>query len=789
MPELAVTVSQTADLVSQGIVVSWTGGAKKKSVRPQNPIQGENFLQIAQCWGDDPMNPGHPDRTTCQFGAFPNIGRDSNVEDNTTEHPNNIAIQDAQFTAKGTSSFNPTYTSIPFRSVDGRVVKSVEASPTGALIHNTSVEMGNNQFFTKYTSNEVTWAGQDSSGSGSVKFEIQTAMQSPHLGCGQPVMLTGKPITGQSCWLVVIPRGTADSGQTNITRPALFWDAWQHNIAVKLDFKPVGVRCDIGSTETQLTGSELIAGAIASWQPNLCSGTAGSAFVLSTGSESDALVKASTTGSSPLAFTSRPLITTTADPLEYAPVGIGGLAVSFAVDRRVQPVPGMSQDFIDRETQPFTSMKLTPRLIAKLLTASYIASLPPGADLSHVGYLGFRDQGHNAKNLTKDPDFLAINDAEWAAQDLNSISLSDMLMPAGRSDLAVQLWRYVISDPDAVAWLNGTPDPWGMIVNPWFSTNSDVNKTGTGLVLPRDNFPKADPVTYVDPLSLQVPKSSNAVGDLNLVTWRPYTSNFDQGAYLTLRGDGKLLGGWDSTLTPPAYGKTARSLVGEQGVMGVTTTASAVRYQNVTASLRNSAGEFVSPTTASMLAAAAAMTPTPTQAQVLEFDPSSAQAHAAPSAYPLTMPIYAAANPTIVDTGLRAKYAALIRYAASSGQVSGTALGQLPDGYASIPASWALQALAAAAAIENLPVSASAPVAVAAQGATPAVIPAPAIAGGAVAATAPAAMGSAAGPLLGQATPADPVGGPAAAAVPTGILAGLAAAGGFPLFLRFRRKS
>jgi len=802
MPDLAVTVSKTADLTSEGILVSWTGG--KKSVRPQGNVGGENFLQIAQCWGDDPEHAGHPDRTTCQYGAFPNVGRDSNVEANVEPDPGepdtglapNIAPEDEQYTVPGSGFANPPYTSIPFRAADKTtVISSVVLNDKGERVHDTTVDVNKNEFFTEYTSNEVKWAGSDDAGNGSVKFEMQTSMQSPGLGCGQPVIVPGKETTGQSCWLVIIPRGTGDSGVSQIIRPGLFWDAWQHHVAVKLDFKPVGVRCEIGSAEAQLGGSELIAGAVSSWQPNLCAGATGSAFVLSTGNEADVLAKASGTVPSPLALTSLPSSVTTADPLQYAPVGLSGVTISFAIDRRVKPIPDIDPAYADRETQSFTSLNLTPRLIAKLLTASYTSALPPGADLSHINYIDFQHPGKNARNITTDPDFLAINDPEWAAQDLNSVSLADALTPSGRSDLATQLWRYVMADADAVAFLDGTADKWGMIVNPWYSTNADVNPTGTGFVLPRDNFPKADPVEKA------ATEGSNGVGPVNLVTWRPYTSGFENGAYLTLRGDGLQLGGWDSTSTPPKYLKTIRSLVGEQGVIGLSTAGSAARYQNVTASLLNPAGEYVAPDSDAMLAAAAAMTPAPQQPAVLEFDPASSAAAGAGTAYPLTMPVYAALNPLQTDAVQRAKFANLIRYAATDGQKPGTGIGQLPAGYAPMPTSWVDQALVAATAIEQgispnaVPSPTPAPAA-AATGVT-AARPAAAASGTAAvaavaatvaAATDPTATGTKAGPLLGAKTPDDPDVGPVAAAVPAGLLSGLAAAGAVPMISRIRRK-
>ncbi|TFD72655.1 hypothetical protein [Cryobacterium gelidum] len=839
-PDLAVTVSKTTDLTSEGVLVSWTGAGNKKSTRPQGNVGGENFLQIAQCWGEDQDNPGHPDRTTCQYGAFANAGRDSGVLPNIDPEDAdaveaakglapNIASEDEKYTTPNYGLSASPFTAIPFKAASGELISAVFKNPgSSVLTHYISdkagkvqtargdptpegvplpsgivgVDLASNQYYTQFTSNEVKWAGSDDSGTGSAKFEMQTSMQSPGLGCGQPVIVTGQPTVGQSCWLVIIPRGTGDSGVTQIIRPGLFWDAWQHSIAVKLDFKTVGIRCEIGSSEVQLSGSELIAGAVSSWQPELCAGASGSAFVLSTGSEADSLASAVQKLPGPLAFTSRPYSTTTADPLQYAPVGIAGIAVSFAIDRRVTPSGTVPQSYIDAETQPFETVNLTPRLLAKLLTASYVGSLPPGADLNHVGYASFTDQGKNAANITRDPEFLKINDPEWAYQDLNSISLSDVLAPSGRSDLATQVWRYILADAEAVAFLNGTPDESGMIVNPYYSTSATVNPTRSGLSLPKDSFPKADPVETVRGTSASSP------GPINLVTWRPFASDWESGAYLTLRGDGLALGEWDLNATPHKYQKAVRSLAGDQGVLGLTTTASAARYQNVTASLENAAGKFVAPTSSSMLAAASAMTPTATQAKVLEYDPASSKAIAAPTAYPLTMPVYAALNPLQTDASLRAKYANLITYAASRGQVPGTALGQLPAGYAPMPQSWIDQALLAATAIKDgispiaqpvpttgsraapIYVDVQAPTNTTAAAAIVSATAAVAAAAGPVSAAAadPVATGSAAGPLVGKPTPDDPPMGPVSAALPAGLLAGLLSAGAFPMISRFRRR-
>ncbi len=788
MPNLAVTVSQTTDLISQGLSVSWTNQGGGASTLPTGDSGGENFLQIMQCWGDDPSipagQPAQPDRTTCEYGAFLTAGstRDNFVSDN--ELTPEVAPEDVQYTAPGDGFAHPTYTSIPFRSPAGETVASVQNSKKI-----DSVNPNTNKFFTAYTSNEVKWAGSSADGSGSIKFEVQTVQQSSGYSCGTPVKAADGTLSGESCWLVVIPRGSADVGETHVTHSGLFWDAWKHRIAVRIGFKPIGINCPIGAAERQISGSELIAGAVASWQPALCAQTSGSIYTISTANEGDVLTAAShPTTPAALALVSRPLQTAdgAVDPDTYAPIALSGVSISFAIDRRPKAIGATPQKVVDQANQSFTSINLTPRLIAKLLTNSYLDSLP--GDKSDVGYKGPSDPGHNARNLTTDPDFLAVNDPEWNYEALTSPSLADILTPQGRSDVAWQLWRYVVADKSAVAFLAGTPDKWGMIVNPWNSTAA-TNLSGTALSLPIDNFPKSDPTT--------LPASKDGAAEINLVSWRPYTNDLDQGGYLTLRGDGLVLGPWDPVKSPPQYAKAVRSLAGFQTVIGLTDTASAAKYQTISASLLNPAGKFVAPTSGSMSAAAAAMTATKTQKQVYEYDPTSSAAAGAPTAYPLTMPVYAATNPAQSDAATRASYAAFIRYAATTGQTPGTGVGELPAGYAPLPSGWVTQATTAADAIVNYtaPVTDTGSSGDGDTGSTGSVDTSSSFGSdGSVDAVSlatpdPVAAGATAAPLLASATPKDPKTGDLASVVPLSLFAGLLSAGVVPLFTRIRRRT
>jgi hypothetical protein len=782
-PDLAVTVSQTTDLIQQAITVSWTGG--KRSTAADQQTAGANFLQVMQCWGDEPGSNGmRPDRTTCQYGGLnaPGDSRYSNRESAAEVDPSDTA-----YTAVGASFFDPTFTAIPFASATGKTLAMVA---DGKPLANYS-DINNNEFFGKYTTNEVSWAGSGGDGSGVVHFEVQTVQQSPGLGCGKTITSSSGTVTGgTSCWLVVIPRGETDPNGTAIKQSGLFEESWKHHVAVRLGFKPAGLSCAIGAAERQISGSELISGAMGQWQPKLCTSSGGAIYSLLTGPESDAALAANGTTVAPLALVSGPLSTQgVTDNLTYAPVGLTGVSIAFAIDHLASVRSGtvVPADIKAKDGLAFTSLKLTPRLLAKLLTASYSDALPASADIPYIT---------GKRNITQDPDFLAVNDNEWAYMSITSVGVAGTLAPLGRSDAAVAVWSYIMADADARNFMAGKADPWGMKVNPYYSTDATVNPTGTGLTLPRDDFPKADPVEYKGSASL------GYVDVTNLVTWRPFTTSLTIGAYDVLRGDALKLGVWDVNAIPPGFAKADRNLVGSQSVIGLTDTSAAARYQVVQASLLNPAGQYVAPTSKALSAAAEAMTANAKQKQVLGFDPTSSAAKGAKAAYPLAMPMFAAVNPLMTDAAVRKDYAAFITYAASDGQTVGTGDGQLPDGYAPIPASWKTQALAAAAGIASgtplatatpsAPASTTAPTTTAAAttattAATEQVAPAAATSLATDATTNPAAAGATAPALSAGKTADDPHVPPLAAVVPVSAAAALAAALAIPPLTRRRR--
>ena len=253
-PDLAVTVSQTKILRQQGVSVSWTGATGHASLPFTSSNGGRWFLQIFQCWGDDPTDPQRPDRTTCQYGGTAKYGA---TRDATRRYEYDaIPEKDKQYSVPRVSSFEGAYTSIPFVSRKGTVVSSITTAADGTKSRDLSVDVNNNTQFDANTTNEIRWAGSGADGTGSLSFEMQTTMQSPALGCGDPVTVDGS-VEGASCWLVILPRPNADNGSSTINQSGLFWDSWKHALAVRIGFEPVGARCTVGAPERQLAAGAL----------------------------------------------------------------------------------------------------------------------------------------------------------------------------------------------------------------------------------------------------------------------------------------------------------------------------------------------------------------------------------------------------------------------------------------------------------------------------------------------------------------------------------------------------
>lgn len=815
-PDLSVTVSKTEGLTNEGLRISYSGGSLSTDTT--------NFLQIAQCWGTVVENGvAGPARETCVFGALTANG---GLRAKTVPF-SYVAEQDKKYTSFQVGA----YTALPFVAYNEDLITDPDEVSEDYLVSNltkneagevvtkqqagqTAVNVNQNRYFTKFTTNEIDWAPFSEDGTGEVVFEAQTALESSGLGCGSPVGLGTETVTGQSCWLVVIPRGTADNGSNSTIYPGVWWDSWRHRIAFELDFEPVGSRCSLTDGELQVQGSPLIAQAMFSWQGEYCATEGGRAIAYAQGTDQDAALASATTSGAPLAMVSRPLNQEgVEDTMVYAPVALTGVTISYSVDRFVNITA--SEEEQKKSKTPFTSMKLTPRLLAKLLTDSYLESVDKSIPTDYVTeldystdpatrvyptdseteeripYLTNPETGDaNPSNITRDPEFLELN-PEWDNNILLGVGIASAVTPIGRADAIRAVWDYILADADARAWLAGEPDESGMVVNPFYATTDAANALGAGLPLPADSFPKADPWEIPDTFD-EVTKSGTIA--MNQIDYRPYADSFEQSAQFVLRGDDRTLGGFDANSVPPKWVRDAPAPVGQRTAIGVTDASAAARFETYTALLENPAGQFVAATSESMLAAAAAMNETSEKKGVLAFDNASESAKGAPSAYPLTLPIYAALNPVDPDTSSRDAYASLVEYIATQGQIPGLSSGDLPEGYAPLPESWVSQATAAAAtARKGVVATTPTPTAPTSTTTTTSVsgyvtpVYAVASSGTGEAASEPAAADVPITAAQLGVTDDDPETEPLAAAVPIGLAAGLAAAVAVPLVSRVRR--
>jgi len=561
--KIALTVSQTKGIVDQAIQVSVTGFAGTVTA-PDNSVKNAmNYLQAMQCWGD-PASTNF--RQTCQWGGryVENNGLGSSAYlDNTLR----VASRDLD-------AAHPTTSDNPFLTVQGR---SVSGKPQ--LVNGTP-NYGILDYFNAATSNEVTSARVGADGSGSFDFETQTSDQAPQLGCGSADHLR--------CYLVIVPRGTVFGGNgeecSSILDPANNFepytkgrplslqggspmnpgcDYWDNRVVVPLDFQPTGNTCAVGSTEQRVVGSQLMVGAMSSWQPDLCTRQK-TTYSFSTNPDSIARHQL-LEGTASVAYASLPLsageLTTNDDrqvlaetKLSYAPVAVSGVAIAFLGE-------------FDAGRQ--TKLNLSPRLVAKLLTQSYPFQIPTNSGdepSKAIAHLDAVNRGY--RYLNADPEFRQLNPDNWAAFSQNP----GIVVPGpSGADAIRQLWRWVIADSDAAAFLAGEPDPSGMRVNPYYlpagntkavvptfmqdgsyAVNADgsrvmktvglANIDGTPLKLsevPLDTFIKADKT--LAPLQLQTGQKNR----FDSIQYAPYTDNLLSAARAGFRADPNSKSVWD----------------------------------------------------------------------------------------------------------------------------------------------------------------------------------------------------------------------------------------------------
>jgi hypothetical protein len=710
---VTVKVNQTKSLTNQTVSVSWTGATPTV----QGPGRfGSQFMQIMQCWGEDdgsnPSNPGPPPEQ-CEQGAvagtyaglpagvFPGGLALSRIISRTTwpNYSPTVGVKDPK-------SINVW---MPFRAVDGTEVGAqVDAAFNPQLVG------GNywlNPYYNIITTNEIAGAVNGDDGKGAELFQVVTGVESAGLGCGQKVQpVPGGGLKRPKCWIVVVPRGTAadENGGTPFADTAEQWgvftspvapDVWQNRIAIPVEFNPVESACALGSDELRISGSEMALPAVASWQVPLCGQSSLQPFAYAPVSDDSARLQLSSgvTGGPSMIVVSKPLSTVNADPASpaiYAPISLSGIVIGFNIERIPKTDAPVEQQRIAGVR--VADLHLTPRVLAKLLTQSYAGAV------RIEGSTPYDWAKTSPLNMGQDPDFLQFNPEFAELQIGDNRAFSGLTVGAGNNDAAEQVWKYVLADPEARAWLSGKPDQWGMKVNPVYNITT-ANPTGIPFASPVPNsFPKSDPYCYQAPVLSGVANITPPA--LCGTDWMPYSRGMAESARFTRAAfDGaKIVPNAFAISTSDAWQRDVPQYLGRRSFLSITDTSSADLFGVQVASLSragdNSAARvFVKPDKVGLTAGVKGMSPK-TESSFLEPDPLKKAA----GGYPLTTLTYAAIKPLSLDRDTRRQFSEFLKYAGGAGQSEGLELGKLPRGYAPLPSALRSQTLAAASTVKTM---------------------------------------------------------------------------------------
>jgi len=508
----------------------------------------------------------------------------------------------------------------------------------------------------------------DENGNGSVQFEVRSDVENESLGCSDKVAcsIVVIPIVGLSCDAPTSPVSIGDRecrklgrfapGSSNFTNdgidqtvgPALWWSEsnWRNRFVIPITFGLPPDTCDVLDTRppTGFYGSELLAQAALQWSPAYCLDKKRFKFQLNQMSD-EAGFNLMEAGEGPAAVVSSLHEKRGSDPIGYAPTAVTGFSIGYVIDR-----PSNQGEY--------TRLRLNARLIAKLLTQSYL-----GSDLGR----GHPGMGDNPLAIMSDPEFIELNPGlSQSPQEAGATVLS----LSNSSDVIEQLTEYIAQDDEAMAFVNGKADPWGMVVNPAYKK----------LDLPRPEFPLLD--TFV-------PETQNTCRQANPSVY------FSQLAapVTTMRKIAEaLLDAWPNVQTRCDFdlstqqfkiGRIDRQSFGARFVLGITSLGDAARYGLRSAALQTKPGRFVSATDQTLANAVSLATQDrPTVPFVLD----QADVATSANAYPGTMIVYTAAKLRGLDAETAAHVAQFVRVSTSEGQVAGSGNGELPEGFLPIRA-------------------------------------------------------------------------------------------------------
>jgi hypothetical protein len=421
---------------------------------------------------------------------------------------------------------------------------------------------------------------------------------------------------------------------------------------VPLKFARTAANCPFRNSVFSASGSPMLARAMNSWVAALCEGSHGMTIANDTTVAEPQALEELASDSTDVALTTRSAnsqgINTGKKKYLYAPIAVTAVSVAYWFDNATTGLP-------------VTNVSLDQRLLLKLLTQSY-AFENDGCPAVTEGVKCDGGVDRNPLNLFLDPEFLRYN-PEYAsvngqAPQVTPPPSSAYEVPtvvSGQTDMTWDTTNWIAANKHASSFLKSQFDPWGM----------HLNTSYQGLQYPNNTFVSQDPFLFINHLYNPVFPLSVAATD-QVENWPPSYNDFKN----------PVTGNYDR-IVPQVPGGRSLIAVLDQG--------DSAAFLFPSAALPNGANKFRTPTTANMLAALQDMTSGGQGTK--QVNPNSKSK----KAYPLTMVVYAVVPTSGTNHTKAAAIARFLDFAVGAGQHPGVQPGQLPPGFAPLPASMAAQ--------------------------------------------------------------------------------------------------
>lgn len=493
----------------------------------------------------------------------------------------------------------------------------------------------------------TAYAATSRNGTGELEIQILTTVENQFLGCS----------VRHRCSLVIVP---SQGGNTLGSRPNCADHSidtqgtdlgqfafssqtgqcsWDRRIIVPLTFSPSPATCPVKNASFAAIGSPMLLRAMDQWRAGLCASSNPLAITFNAAITEPEAIADLPSGLGDIALTTRPSSTklATSKTYAYAPVAISAVAIAYWVDN---PVTG----------KPVTSLKLDPRLVAKLVTQSYNfenEGCGHGRPPKKIGCDNAVDG--NPFNLFDDPEFKRLNPTVKAPTG-NGAAFQVPTVESGHSDMTWEITRWMAANKDAAGFMSGQFDQWGM----------HVNTDYLGLKYPIDSFTGQDSYPVIaHKYSPVFPQSM--VASYQAQNWDPGTD-------------------WEKD----QFGNFPRDPIevpGERALFAITDEGDAAAFRFPVAKILNDKGRYVAPTAAAMAAAFPSLVARGNHiTQTVDYNKQTA------GAYPLTMVIYAMVPTSGVKPARAKAIAAFLDYLAGPGQKPGVQPGNLAPGYLPLPA-------------------------------------------------------------------------------------------------------